>query len=237
LGSFEDLHPGLDGTHIGQLDMSMGVLAAPLLPAFCCWITNLEDEMAAGPKRRGSGLENRSQLLICQEHLSDVARHRHELNLEGRKGRRVTQDPPHLIGTWLPPGYFKRSRGRIETKNGDPALSEKAGEGACSAPDVKHRSSAQRMDKGDVGIEIGSVRLEGVIDLRKSSLFEDRVGHFTALAVCRFAGHERAEVDVATWPKISKFVLTTMQVISGARCQSCGVRNPSRRNETNLLVE
>ncbi len=71
-----------------------------------------------------------------------------------------------MISIGLPSRYFKRSSGGIEPRNSYPMDSEKAGECARSAPDVKYRSAAQRNDKGDVRIEIGSVRLEGVIDLR-----------------------------------------------------------------------
>ena len=185
LGGLEELHPGLDSTHTGQLDMSMGVLTVPLLPAFHCWITNLEDQMAARLKCHGSGLEDRSQLLICQEDLSDIACHGHQVNSERRKRRRITQDPPHMIAIGLPSRYFKRSGGGgVEPRNSDLMLSEKASECARSAPDVKYRSGAKRNDKGDVGNEIGSVGFEGVIDLRQSSILEDRIGHFAILAGC-----------------------------------------------------
>ncbi len=89
-----------------------------------------------------------------------------------------------MIGIGLPPRYLKRSGGGVEPRDSDPLLGEKAGEGTRSAPDVKDRSSAQNSDKSNVVIKIVSLGLERVIDLRKSSILEDRIGHFVILAGC-----------------------------------------------------
>jgi len=86
-------------------------------------------------------------------------------------------DPAHALGAGLGAGNGQRSGRGIDARHLEAATGEKQREGPCAAADVHHAVSVELVRDVDVGLEIGPVRVERVIDRREPRVLEDRIGH------------------------------------------------------------
>jgi hypothetical protein len=70
----------------------------------------------------------------------------------------------------------RRSRW-VHAGHGKAAASKQAGEGPGAAADVKDTARPELLDHGLIGVQVTAIGVERVVDLGKTRLFEDRIGH------------------------------------------------------------
>jgi hypothetical protein len=76
-------------------------------------------------------------------------------------------------------GDVQRGSGRIERRDVDSTLGEKACEGAGSTSDVQYRPAMEFLGQIDIEIEITPVRIQRIVDFSESLVLEDRICHAT----------------------------------------------------------
>jgi hypothetical protein len=85
--------------------------------------------------------------------------------------------PADTVGARLPAGNVKGSSGRIDSDYLQTAGGEQAREGSCATADVQDGHSAELAGQSRVGIQIGTVGVQRVVDLREPGFPEDRISH------------------------------------------------------------
>jgi hypothetical protein len=176
-----------DTSHFGALK---GLLFRPLLPCAQRRIARLEHEPSAGTQRASYSRQRREPLIVGEEDLSDVGGHHHQVDREIRnlptEVSRVAADPLDPVSTLLSPRHVERRRRGIKTDDVGATLGEHTREGPGAAADVKHCAGTELINHCDVVIEVGTIRVECVVDRGEPEVVEDRVGH------CSTVGHDAA---------------------------------------------
>ena len=85
--------------------------------------------------------------------------------------------PADVTRTRLTPGHLETGRGRVDRDDLQATPGEQAGERPSAASDIKHALGAELASHGGVGIQVRTVRIQLVIDLRQPGLLEDRISH------------------------------------------------------------
>jgi hypothetical protein len=111
------------------------------------------------------------------EDLGHVPGHGREIDLERRQVRGISVQPADAVGTRLAPGDVEGGGGRVDSDDLQATSGEQAGESSCSAADVQHSPSAELAGQSDVGIEIGTVNIQRIVDLREPGFLEDCISH------------------------------------------------------------
>ncbi len=235
-----EVGPGLDRADVGHVHARGRRLADPPLPGPTGGDTGLEHQPPARHERVVDAPQRRGPRVVGEEHLRDVRRHRREVDLERGEGRRVAVQPAHALGARLRAGDVERRTRRVEAHHLDAALREQARERPGAAPDVEHSARAQLVDDRDVGVEVGPVRGERVVESGEAGVVEDGVGHPTTVG--RTPGDEprlsirRARPPSARWRPVpvpgrreSAFAARGFQSAAGQGCQSPPGRVARRR--------
>jgi hypothetical protein len=116
-------------------------------------------------------------VVVGQEDLRDVARHHREVRVDRGDGSRAGAEPPDAIGVRLPASYIERSGRRIDRHDVETAPCEEAGQRPRAAADVEHAARTQLLDQRRVHLEVGSARLQDVVQLGEPGIGEEGVRH------------------------------------------------------------
>ena len=90
---------------------------------------------------------------------------------------RLAPQPAHPPGTRLGPGHIKRGTRRVHAHDVDATACEKAGEGACAAPDVEGTAGPELLGDRRVHHQVAAVRIERIVDPGQPRFLEQRIRH------------------------------------------------------------
>ena len=85
--------------------------------------------------------------------------------------------PADPVSARLAAGDIKRGSGRIDGDNPQATRGQQASEGSRAAADIQNGHSAELTGHSGIGIQIGTVGVQRVIDLRELGFLEDRISH------------------------------------------------------------
>jgi hypothetical protein len=119
----------------------------------------------------------RYPLLAGHEDLGHVPGHGHQIRLHGGQGGGIGVHPADPAGAVLAPGDLEGGGGRVGRDDLQAAAGQQAGEGAGAAPDIQDGPRAELGGQRCVGIEIGTVGVQRVVELRQPGYLEMRISH------------------------------------------------------------
>jgi hypothetical protein len=182
VGDLDQVTPVLDHANAWDVRTIVCLLAIPLQPRLAFWNTRLEHQTPARRQPRTYPSQCREPILISQEDLRDVGRHRRQIDLERRQHRRVTMDPPHSISPGLLPRNIERRTSGINPDNLYPALCEHAGERPSPAADIEHPLRTELRDNRRIDVQITAIRIKRIVDLRQPTVIKDGIRHDQTLS-------------------------------------------------------
>ncbi len=135
----------------------------------------------AWTKHGSSRLESGHPFGVGDEELGDVAGHGHGIYVDRCQPRCVPAEPADTVGMGPVTGDIKRCRGRVDGDRVPAVSGEQTRERSRATAHIEHDLSAQLIDQGDVHGEVGPIVVDGVVDLRKPRVLEDRISHEASL--------------------------------------------------------
>ena len=157
---------------------AVGLVAGPFQPGCPGRIPALEHPAVrpgAGPGQADRSIAARP-LLAGQEDLGHVPGHRDQVHLQGRQAPGVGVQPADVFGTRLAPGHRQQGSGRVGRGHLHAAPGQQAGQGAGAAADVQYGPGIELSGQGDVGVEVGAVRIQRIVELREPGFLEEGIG-------------------------------------------------------------
>jgi hypothetical protein len=176
-GDPDQLGPGMHDSHTRDVHPALGAVPGPRRPSPSARASGLEHQGTAGAQRLVGGGEHVRPVVVGEEDLSDVAGHGHQIHVSLRQRRRVAMDPMDVFGAGLGPAYGQGGGRWVQAGDGDAPAGQEAGECAGATADVQHALGAAFVDYPEVGVEVGAIGVEVVVDGSQAGVGETGVNH------------------------------------------------------------
>ena len=159
----------------------VGVGRIPFEPRLTLGAAALEHKQTAWAQPTVGRPKRLGPLVVFENDLGNVPRHRRHIDLHRREVRCHTVNPANAIRACLAPSDGEHCGSRIYADDLEVVVGKEAGKRPRAAPDVGDRAGAVLVHDGAVVVQVAPVWIEVVIDLSQPWLVEDAIRHAMSL--------------------------------------------------------